>query len=47
MLLEPLEIMVGNDDSLVRDKAIKSMMKVCEMLDITTINEKYLPLLKR
>ena len=27
-LLEPLEIMVGNDDSVVREKAIESMRKV-------------------
>ena len=39
--------MVGNDDQLVRDKAVNSMMKVCKMLDISTIKASYLPLLKR
>lgn len=33
VLLEPLEIMVGNDDSVVRDKAILSLMKVGKLLD--------------
>lgn len=46
-LCEPLEIMVGNDDQIVRDKAIASMRKVAKLLDINSIKEHYLPLLKR
>jgi hypothetical protein len=40
--------MVGNDDSVVREKAIESMKKVGKMLDSGThMDEIYLPLLKR
>jgi serine/threonine-protein phosphatase 2A regulatory subunit A len=47
-LLDPLEVMVGNDDSVVRDKAIESMRKVGKLLDSGShLNEMYLPLLKR
>lgn len=46
-LLDPLEIMVGNDDSQVRDKAIASIRKVSKMLDLGQIRSLYLPLLKR
>jgi serine/threonine-protein phosphatase 2A regulatory subunit A len=46
-LCEPLEIMVGNDDQTVRDKAITSLRKVGKLLDLETIKEVYLPLLKR
>jgi serine/threonine-protein phosphatase 2A regulatory subunit A len=46
-LLEPLEIMVGNDDSVVRDKAVASLMKVGKVLSLNDLKEKYLPLLKR
>jgi len=47
-LLDPLEIMVGNDDSVVREKAVNSLMKVGRVLDQKTdLKDKYLPLLKR
>jgi len=46
-LLEPLEIMVGNDDAVVRDKAVASLMKVGRVLNKTDLKDKYLPLLKR
>ena len=47
-LLEPLEIMVGNDDSAVRDKAIDSMRKVGRLLDRDThLKDDYLPMVKR
>ena len=47
-LLDPLEVMVGNDDSVVRDKAIESMRKVGKLLDLDThLKDSYLPLLKR
>ena len=39
--------MVGNDDSVVRDKAINSLQKVGKLLSLETIQQKYLPLLKR
>ena len=40
--------MVGNDDSVVRDKAIESMRKVGKLLDRDThLKDSYLPLLKR
>lgn len=48
VLLEPLEVMVSNDDSVVRDKAIVSLMKVGSHLDPDThIKDTFLPLLKR
>lgn len=48
VLLEPLEIMVGNDDSVVRDKAILSLMKVGNLLDHDShLQTQYLPLLER
>lgn len=48
VLLEPLEIMVSNDDSVVRDKAIASLMRVGSHLDPETdIKTTFLPLLKR
>ena len=48
VLLEPLEIMVSNDDSVVRDKAIASLMRVGAKLDPHThIPNTFLPLLKR
>ena len=48
VLLDPLEIMVGNDDSVVRDKAIASLSKVGKMLDPEThLKDKYMPLIKR
>jgi serine/threonine-protein phosphatase 2A regulatory subunit A len=46
-LCEPLEIMIGNDDQTVRDKAIESMRKVGKLLNLETIKSVYLPLLKR
>ena len=46
-LCDPLEVMVGNDDQVVREKAIKSLRKVGQMLDLEKIKEKYLPLIKR
>jgi hypothetical protein len=46
-LLDPLEVMISNDDQLVRDKAIKSMSKVGSLLSFIDIKEKYMPLLKR
>lgn len=46
-LCEPLEVMVGNDDQIVREKAITSMRKVGKMLNFETIKEVYLPMLKR
>jgi hypothetical protein len=47
VLLDPLEIMVGNDDSVVREKATTSLMKIGKMLDDNHLKNKYLPLLKR
>ena len=48
VLLDPLEIMIGNDDSVVRDKAIESMKRVGRLLDpVTHLEQKYLPMLKR
>ena len=48
VLLDPLEIMIGNDDSVVRDKAIESMKKVGRLLNPDThLEQKYLPMLKR
>ncbi len=46
-LCEPLEIMVGNDDQVVRDKAIASMRKVGKLLDHEIIRDEYLPMIKR
>ena len=46
-LCEPLELMIGNDDQTVRDKAIESMRKVGKLLNLDTIKEVYLPMLKR
>lgn len=39
--------MIGNDDQTVRDKAIESMRKVGKLLNLDTIKEVYLPMLKR
>jgi hypothetical protein len=39
--------MVGNDDQIVREKAVISLRKVGELLDKETITNLYLPLLKR
>ena len=46
-LIDPLEIMIGNDDSVVRDKAIASMRKVGKLLSDEHLKELYLPMLKR
>ena len=46
-LLDPLEVLIGNDDSVVRNKAVISMKKVGKLLDPTTIEKLYLPMLKR
>lgn len=40
-------MIVGSDDSVVRDKAIESLKRVTEFLDPTTINTKYIALCKR
>ena len=47
MLLDPLEILIGNDDQVVRDKAVTSMQAVGSLLDVDHIKSIYLPLLKR
>ena len=47
VLLTPLEMIVGSDDSVVREKAIESLKKVTEFLDPITINTKYVLLCKR
>lgn len=46
-LLKPLELIVGNDDQIVRDKAIESLQKVAEQIKEQDIYEEYLPLIKR
>lgn len=46
-LLDPLEVMVGNDDSVVREKATNSLMKIGKLLSEDFLKSKYLPLLKR
>lgn len=40
-------MIVGSDDSVVRDKAIESLKRVTEFLDPITINTKYIALCKR
>lgn len=40
-------MIVGSDDSVVRDKAIDSLKRVTEFLDPITINTKYIALCKR
>ena len=39
--------MIGNDDSVVRDKAIISLRKVGKLLDDSYLKDLYLPMLKR
>jgi serine/threonine-protein phosphatase 2A regulatory subunit A len=46
-LIDPLEIMIGNDDSVVREKAINSMRKVGRLINDEHVIELYLPMLKR
>lgn len=46
-LVDPLEVLIANDDLSVRNKAITSMKKVGRLLDAPTIRDVYLPLLKR
>lgn len=46
-LIDPLEVLIGNDDQVVRMKAVISMKKVGRMLNAVTIRDIYLPLLKR
>ena len=46
-LIDPLEVLIGNDDQAVRNKAVVSMKKVGQLLDEVTIRDVYLPLLKR
>lgn len=38
---------MGNDDSVVRDKAVESLRKVGSMLSASHLKDNYLPLLKR
>lgn len=45
--MEPLEIVVGNDDQAVREKAVVSMQRTASLLSPNAIQEFYLPLLKR
>ena len=47
VLLQPLEVMVGNDDSIVREKATSSLMKIGKLLSTEYLKSQYLPLLKR
>lgn len=50
VLLDPLEIMIKNDETLVRDKAISSLQKAVKYLNAGSgayIKDHYLPLLKR
>lgn len=46
-LLTPLETIVGNDDAMVREKAIEALKKVSELLVNSEIKLNYLPLCKR
>lgn len=46
-LIDPLEVLIGNDDQVVRSKAVISLKKVGRLLNATTIKDIYLPLLKR
>ena len=46
-LLRPLEVISGSDDSVVQSKAIASLRKVTEMLDLETINSQYVDLIGR
>mmetsp|Transcript_15758 Transcript_15758/g.26602 ORF Transcript_15758/g.26602 Transcript_15758/m.26602 type:complete len:170 (+) Transcript_15758:19-528(+) len=46
-LCEPLEIMIGNDDSVVREKAVASLQKVGRLLNSETISEEFLPMIER
>ena len=46
-LIDPLEVLIGNDDQVVRNKAVTSMKKVGRLLNKKTIEDIYLPLLKR
>jgi hypothetical protein len=39
ILLAPLEIIVGNNDSIVRDKAALALKKVQEQLEAKTVNK--------
>jgi serine/threonine-protein phosphatase 2A regulatory subunit A len=38
---------VGNDDQVVRDKAIESLQKVGRLLDSESVRDVFLPMVKR
>lgn len=46
-LLPPLEIIVGSDDALVREKATQSLKKVSDCLTSDQINNNYLQVVER
>lgn len=46
-LLQPLEMIVGSDDSIVREKATTALKKVSALLTEEVVNSRYMDLCKR